>query len=178
MTGWYGWWWSRTCWCPSRSPPRISCWWGHNPEPWLLLCTLQGSVSASNHHPSLKNTHTHTFMHFISFGVLRVQFKLTRLNFETLKYCEMCIYLYPHCITVCDWLIKFNGQNSKDQIFLQYLSQLGFPCNKNQLWCGCRFHNDDKKLWIVKDWMAARIFLLCFCSSLEKTKYNAKSRLC
>lgn len=66
VTGWCGLWWSRTCWCPSRSPPRISCWWGRSPEPLLLLCTLQGSVSASNHHPPLKNKHIHTFMHFIS----------------------------------------------------------------------------------------------------------------
>ena len=66
VTGWCGRWWSRTCWCSSRNPLRISCWWGRSPEPWLLLYTLQGSVSASNHHLPLKNTHTHTFMHFIS----------------------------------------------------------------------------------------------------------------
>lgn len=81
VTGWCGRWWSRRCWCPCRSPPRISCWWGRSPEPWLLLCTLQGSVIASNRHPPLKNTHTHIHAFHFTPGVLCVQFKLTSLNF-------------------------------------------------------------------------------------------------
>lgn len=63
VTGCCDQWWSRTWWRPSRSPPRTSYWWGRSPQPWLLLCTLRGSASASNRHQQLK-THTHT--HFFA----------------------------------------------------------------------------------------------------------------
>lgn len=63
MTSWCGQWWSHTWWRPFHSPPRTSYWIGCSLQPWLLLCTLQDSASASNHHQQLK-WHTQTMLHF------------------------------------------------------------------------------------------------------------------
>lgn len=105
-TGWCDLWWSRTCWCPSRSPPRISCWWGRSPELWLLLCTLQGSVSASNHRPPLKNKHTHIHAFHFTLGVLHVQFNAQWFDLWNTKI-VWNVHLTPP--TVRDRLIRFSG---------------------------------------------------------------------